>query len=251
MKTIIFILFMSLIVVALRAEEPFQVVKISPDIQLIRLSDQFYIHESFASTSQFGRFSSNGLLLIKNGKALMIDTPVDDDKTQQIYNYLKDSMNVKITTFIGGHFHEDCIGGMGFLKSVGVKCILGSLTHQQCISHNLPLPTLTFEKQFDFSFEGVKTECRYFGGGHTADNIVVFFPDSKIMFGGCLIKTLQTNSIGNIADAVLPEWPITVQKIKDQYTDIQYIIPGHGAFGGKELFDHTIKVALGAIETKP
>lgn len=61
-------------------------------------------------SENYGRFPSNGLIVIKNGQALMIDTPMDNDKTEQLTKYLKDSMSVDLAKLIIGHFHDDCMG---------------------------------------------------------------------------------------------------------------------------------------------
>ncbi len=227
-----------------------KVIIISDHLKLIQLTDHCFVHESVAYFENYGNVNCNGLIVFKNGKALMIDTPMNNEQTKELYTFMKDSMNAIVTTFIGGHFHEDCIGGMGFLKEMGVKCILGKLTHEKCIALNLPLPDLQFETTFDFSFEGLNTQCRYFGGGHTNDNIVVYIPEEKVFFGGCLIKSMDAQTIGNIADANIPQWTSTVKKVKGAFPDFEVVVPGHGAFGGKELLDHTIDIVDNYLKAK-
>ena len=123
MKTILFTLLISTIAFCGYTIEKTDTIFINDDIRLIQIEEGFYYHESFSVSPQFGRFSSNGMLIIKNGKALMIDTPFTNEETETIYNYLKDSLHTIITTFIGGHYHNDCIGGMEFLNFNGVKTI--------------------------------------------------------------------------------------------------------------------------------
>jgi metallo-beta-lactamase class B len=250
MKIIALTFLFSFLMISVKSSNFQKDITVSPDIRLIQLTENCYLHETWFSSSQLGRFSSNGLLVIKNGKALMVDTPFNNELTKALYEYLKDSMNVLITIFIGGHFHNDCIGGMGYLKEKGVKCILGTLTREKCMEYHLPMPDLTFKTQFDFSFEGLKTECRYFGGGHTEDNVVVYISEDRLLFGGCLIKTLECNNIGNIADAKTDEWVNTVEMIKAAFSDVEIVIPGHGVFGNKDLLDHTIEVVENYLKTK-
>lgn len=219
-------------------------IRINQDIELIEISEGFYVHKAISSLpgSSF-KFSSNGMLVIKNGKALIIDTPVTIEQTETIYNFLKDSMGVvMVETFIGGHFHIDCIGGMDFFKRIGVKTILNERTKQKCINLNLPLPDFTYDSIYAFNFEGIIVECHYFGGGHTADNTVVFFPESRILFGDCLIKSLDSPNLGNLQDAVVSEWKPTVEKIIKTLSPIKCVVPGHGDFGNDELLRHTIRL---------
>jgi metallo-beta-lactamase class B len=234
-----FVLFLPFMVNAI---SPDQNIRIDNDITLIKISEGFYVHLTTAEIPKFGRFPSNGLTVIKNGKALIIDTPVTNDATQSMVEYLKDSMGVQTKLFIGGHFHIDCIGGMEYLKKAGIKTILNSRTKIKCIENNLPLPDTTFDENYLFNFEGIPVECRYVGGGHTADNIIVYFPDQKILFGGCLVKTVNSPNLGNLQDAVVGEWKATIQRIIELYPTVNIVVPGHGDYGGIELLYHTIEL---------
>jgi hypothetical protein len=49
-------------------------INVDGDLQLLRLEDSVYVHITWHRLEQVGRFPSNGLIMIKNGQALMIDT---------------------------------------------------------------------------------------------------------------------------------------------------------------------------------
>ncbi|MCW3785751.1 subclass B1 metallo-beta-lactamase [Plebeiibacterium sediminum] len=213
---------------------------IDKDLQLVHLKDSVFVHISWSDSEQYGKFPSNGLIIAQDGKAIMVDTPMDNDKTEDLYQYLKDKMNIEVTLLIPGHFHNDCMGGITFLHSKGVNSIANLMTIQKSIELGLEAPKESFEKQRGIDFYGEPIECNYWGGGHSFDNITVWLPDRKILFGGCLIKNESSNSLGNLADAVVEEWDDTVEKIKSSYTDVDYIIPGHGMYGDSKLLDHTI-----------
>lgn len=213
---------------------------IDDDIQLVHIVDSVYMHVTWETSEKFGRFSSNGLIYVKNGQAIMIDTPVSNKKTKKLIEFLKDSLNVTISKLIIGHYHSDCLGGLEYIQSIEVESIANKLTIDKCKELNLSIPSSSFEDSLVFNFNGVKVECRFFGGGHTYDNIVVWLPEKKILFGGCLIKSMRSRGLGNLTDAVVEDWEQTVQKILDSYADIRVVIPGHGALGGEELLTHTI-----------
>ena len=78
------------------------------------------------------------------------------------------------------------------------------------------------------------------GAAHTVDNIVVWIPDEKILFGGCMIKELKANNLGNIVDADIDAWPKTLKTVRSEFSMAKIVIPGHGLYGGIELIDHTI-----------
>ncbi len=215
-------------------------IRVTTDIELIKINENYYIHTSWYDFPGSGRFPSNGLIFIKNGKALLIDTPNTNEQTLSLYNYLKDYLNAPITKIIVGHSHSDCMGGLSVLHEKGVESVAFTKTIHRCKSQKLPIPQKSFADSIVFEFEGEKVICRYFGAGHTVDNIVVYFPDSQILFGGCLIKSLNSRGLGNTKEADIEDWDRTVIKIREVYPAIKLVIPGHGPFGDYNLLDHTI-----------
>ncbi len=213
---------------------------IDDDIRLVHLQDSVYVHVTWHQDEQFGRFPSNGLIVIKQGQALMIDTPADNDKTMRMVNYLKDSMQVEVTRLIIGHFHDDCMGGLEYLQSLEIESVANEMTITKCRELNLPVPSTPFTDSLVFDFNGEQVECRYFGAGHSFDNITVWIPDKKILFGGCLVKSIHSTGLGNLSDAVVSGWDLTIAKLMEKYPDIKTVVPGHGNFGGTELLTHTI-----------
>ena len=219
-----------------------QVMVVDDDIQLVHLHDSVFLHVTWDNDETYGRFSSNGMVLIRSGKALMFDTPMDDEKTEKLVRWLKDKLSVKVTSVIIGHFHDDCLGGLGYLHRLGVISISNRLTAEKCRELKLPVTFIQFNEVLNFDFHGVPVECRYFGGGHTSDNITIWLPGMKILFGGCLIKSAESKGLGNLSDAVVDEWASTVERVMATYNDIGIVIPGHGNAGGQNLLEHTIRL---------
>ena len=215
---------------------------INDDIQLTHIIDSVYAHVTWEESETFGRFPSNGLIFIKNGQAIMIDTPFDNEKTKRLTDFLEDSMGVEVKKLIIGHFHDDCLGGLEYIQSKGIESVANKLTIDKCKELELPIPSTSFTDSLVFDFQGELVVCRYFGGGHTIDNITVWFPSKKILFGGCLIKSINSRGLGNLSDAVVKEWDVTVKKIINQYPNIEIVIPGHGAIGNSGLLTHTIEL---------
>jgi metallo-beta-lactamase class B len=216
--------------------------EIDSDIRLIHLHDSIYVHLTWHTLDQYGRFSSNGLIMIRNGKALMVDTPMDNDKTERLTRFLKDSLSVELTKLIIGHFHDDCLGGLGFIQRIGVESIAHSSTIEKCREVGLPVPSTPFTDSLIFDFQGEPVECRFFGPGHSFDNITVWIPEEKILFGGCLIRSADSKGLGNLSDAVVAEWDLTVKKLMKRVPGVQTVVPGHGDPGGVELLTHTIEL---------
>ncbi|WP_319501136.1 subclass B1 metallo-beta-lactamase [uncultured Draconibacterium sp.] len=242
----IFLLLVGIISVTLCYAQTDDKIVIDENIQLLHLQDSVFVHITFDELENFGRFSSNGLVIIRNGHALMIDTPMDNEKTEKLTSYIQNSFSAKVKKLIACHFHNDCLDGVTYLKSIGVESIANSMTIGKCKELGIPEPSTAFNDSLIFDFYGEPIECRYFGAGHTFDNITVWLPTEKILFGGCLVKSANSTNLGNLSDAVVEDWETTVREVKTKYPDAKIIVPGHGALGGPELLSHTIDLV--AIE---
>jgi metallo-beta-lactamase class B len=172
----------------------------------------------------------------------MVDTPMDNDKTERLVRYLEDALPVEVVKLLVGHFHDDCMGGLEYLQQIGVSSAANVMTVDKCVALGLPVPDTPFRESMVFDFNGERMECRYFGPGHTPDNITVYIPDKQVLFGGCLIRSQQSTSLGNLSDAVVGQWDATVEKIAEAYPDIRIVVPGHGDAAGPELLQHTIRL---------
>jgi metallo-beta-lactamase class B len=116
-------------------------IRISKDIVLKKIEDACYIHATRYSITQFGRFSSNGLVFVRNGRVLLIDTPNENAQTKFLYNFLKDSVHAVIKKIIVGHSHSDCMGGLGYLHKMNVESVSGVKTIQRIIC---PYPDMKY-----------------------------------------------------------------------------------------------------------
>ncbi|MEI7587754.1 MAG: subclass B1 metallo-beta-lactamase, partial [Runella sp.] len=77
---------------------------------------------------------------------------------------------------------------------------------------------------------------------HTVDNIVVWFPNEKVLYGGCLVKCMEAEDLGYIKEANLKAWPKTIRRLQKRYKNPRFIIPGHGDWRSGESLRHTLKL---------
>jgi metallo-beta-lactamase class B len=104
------------------------------------------------------------------------------------------------------------------------------------LQKDIPYQKIVYGNQ---QIDGIDLDIQYFGPAHSQDNIVVFFPKYDVLFGGCIVKSLDTKSIGNIEDANVINWPIVLDKMISQYRNVSIVIPGHGEVGNFDLLTHT------------
>ena len=208
-------------------------------VKITHLYDNFYVHTSFKLFNNVS-FPSNGLIVITKKGAILIDTPWDESQTFQLVDSLELLFHKKIILCIVTHSHDDRTAGLEVLKKKGVKTYSSKLTHEISIENNEKIADSFFSKDTVFNIDSLILETYFPGKGHTKDNIVIWFPKSKILFGGCAIKSIESKGLGNINDANLIEWPKSIQKIINKYPEIKYIIPGHMSWSSNHALTHTL-----------
>ena len=140
------------------------------------------------------------------------------------------------------HFHDDNTGGLKAAHDKGAISYSFDLTNDILLKRKKAIVNKTFITELKVKLDTIEIISKYLGPGHTIDNIVTWIPKYNIFFGGCMIKSLSSNNLGNIEDADIIEWLKTVEKIKNKYQSVEIVIPGHGKYGGIELLDHTIEL---------
>lgn len=221
------------------SQSGYQMIKVSSDIELIKLSEHAYMHVSYAEIPPYGRVASNGLVFINGGDAFLFDTPVTDLQTKVLIRWLKDSLKLNIVGFVPNHWHSDCIGGLVYLQSLKIKSYASQKTIEIARTKHLPVPTFGFKDSLQLKLGNKLIKCYYFGAAHTLDNIVVWIPSEKILFPGCMIKSMDSKNLGNTADGDLSAYPMTIDKLIKKFPSAKIVIPGHGAIGGFELIRYT------------
>jgi len=173
---------------------------------------------------------------------VLIDTGWGDWATEQIVKWVRNNLHKKVILCVSTHFHADRIGGVQTLEKMKIHAICTPLTASLAKQHGVAAPEGILPNDTTFRKGDIDFECFYPGKGHAPDNIVVWLPQQKVLFGGCLVKSLDTDDIGNLSDASLSEWPQTIQTVKNKFPDAAIIIPGHQGWSSTKSLDHTIEL---------
>ncbi|MCI4668155.1 MAG: subclass B1 metallo-beta-lactamase [Bacteroidia bacterium] len=214
---------------------------LAQDLEIYKLSERVYIHRTFQTVKGFGRFTSNGMVFVKDGQCVIFDTPPNVPYTDSLIKWIQDSLQAQIVGVVVNHFHVDCLGGLEAVHKLGIPSYASSWTQYLASKDSAIVPTKGFNRKKTLSVGGKKIILEFLGGAHTDDNIIAYIPSEKVLFGGCMIKSLWSNQ-GNTANANMFMWPETVKEVRRKYNDAEYVIPGHGKHGGLELLDYTIKL---------
>ncbi|HCZ35648.1 MAG TPA: subclass B1 metallo-beta-lactamase [Cytophagales bacterium] len=213
----------------------------SKHLIIIQIARNSFQHISFLQTNDFGNVPCNGLVVKSGNEAIVFDTPTNDSGSIELIKWISESIHCKVKAIIPTHFHNDCLGGLKEFKKALVPSFANQETINLAVLNKFEAPQNAFKDSLKLSMGNELVEVRFFGEGHTKDNVVGYFPSDRIMFGGCLIKELNANK-GYLGDANVLDWSATVRKIRGFYPDVQFVVPGHGDFGGKDLLDYTINL---------
>lgn len=212
------------------------------DLQIWQVSPHAYRHVSYLLTSDFGKVPCNGMVVVDGNEAAVFDTPTSVGASEILLKWIRESLHATVKFVVPTHFHNDCLGGLSVFHAHNIASWAHSNTISFAKEHGEEVP-LNGIVTFPFGIKvGKKTiKIDYLGEGHTRDNVVAYFSDEKVLFGGCLIKELGASK-GFLGDANVADWSKTVTKVKQSFPNTQVVIPGHGLPGGTKLFDYTIQL---------
>lgn len=209
------------------------------EIEVEKLSDDCF---KFATFETIGEepYPANSLLVRSGKEIALIDAPWSDYQADLINRKSIELFGKPITKAVFTHFHNDRVGGANFLLNMGVKCYTSKATAELAARDSVIITPGVFIPMENFDVMGV--ELYYPGAGHTTDNIVAYLTNEKILFGGCFVKSLESMSLGNLADADVKAWAASAKNLKTKYGTAKIVIPGHGEAGGPELIDRTLQL---------
>lgn len=226
-----------------RMKEPDSIYK-SDTLIIEKIANNVYVHISFIDVTGYGPFPCNGMIVVDENQAFVFDTPTTNSVSNELLNWIEKDLQKEVIGLMIHHFHEDCMGGLEEFKKRGIPSYASQLTFDLLQEKEEELPTDIFQDSISIPFGKTKFITRFFGEGHTKDNVVSYFPSKELLFGGCLVKEVNASK-GNLSDANVSEWPETITQIQTAYPALKLIVPGHGKVGGLELLDYTKELFSG------
>lgn len=223
-----------------QADQEQSIIYQSENLILIKLSENLYQHISFLETNSFGKVDCNGMIVLDNKEVIVLDTPTNIVSSIELLDFME-KQNWNVNAVVATHFHEDCIAGLDEFHKRKIPSYAYKMTIERLALQEKNVPQNGMDEEKTLQVGNKNVYLKYFGEGHTKDNIVAYFPDEKALFGGCLIKANGAGK-GNLEDANVKSWSQTISNIKNQYPDLKWVIPGHGKTGGTELLEYTIEL---------
>lgn len=239
MKSLVILLFLIIVSHLSLAQAPkTKVVYQSKSLVIQQLTKHTYVHTSYLQTNDFGNVPCNGLIVTNKHTSVIFDTPADSASSEELIQWITNTLHSQIKAVIPTHFHADCLGGLTAFHHHQIPSYASSKTIAFATKNKSNIPQHAFNDSLVFWLDKKEVTVNYFGAGHTLDNVVGYFPSEKVLFGGCLVKELNAGK-GNLEDASVADWPTTIQKVKTAFPKVKYVVPGHGKIGTVDLLDYT------------
>ena len=211
------------------------------EIQLQELTEGVWMHVSSYVYPHGKKLSSNGLVVKDGAELTLVDTAWGELKTVALIKAIKLEIDLPITRAIVTHAHSDRAAGVDVLESHGVTVFSHPLTQRITIEHGLPVPNNTLDAlaKRGTSIKLGKLTVFYPGPAHAMDNLMVWLPEEKILFGGCAVRAGISTSAGNTTHGDKASWIKVMHSVGKQYHNAKLVVPGHGEPGGVDLIEHT------------
>ncbi len=214
------------------------------------LTDGFHVYTTYKEYSGTP-FPANGMYVVTKAGVVMIDSPWDTTQAKPLLDSIAARHHLPVVLCIATHYHADRTGSFDILNRYGVATYASAHTARLCRKHGEQQPRYQFTSDTSFSVGGVTFNTFFPGAGHTRDNIVVWFPAARVLYGGCFVKSVEAADLGNLADADVARWPASIRAVIRRFAQAQFVIPGHQAWGGTESLRHTLALLTAGTKVAP
>ena len=196
-------------------------------LDLVKLKDDlFVIHNDYVPGNTTALVTSEGVVLV-------------DDKFEidhaNIMAQLKKVTNQPVKYVINTHFHGDHSGGNAKLQGLNAQVVASEAARQKMVETKMPgLPNVTLDNRLRLYLGGKRIEIYYLGRSHTNGDVVVLFPDHRVIAMGDMFTfgdaTPQLVDYAGGGSAV--EWTKTVDGALQ--LEFDSVVPGHGTVTNKQ-----------------
>ncbi|MDP9959968.1 IND family subclass B1 metallo-beta-lactamase [Chryseobacterium lathyri] len=205
------------------------------------LSSNLYLYKTFGV---FGgkEYSTNALYLITKKGVVLFDVPWQKTQYQSLMDTIKKRHNLPVIAVFATHSHSDRAGDLSFYNNKGIKTYATAKTNELLKKEGKATSNNLIKTGKKYKIGGEEFIVDFLGEGHTADNVVVWFPKYNVLDGGCLVKSSAATDLGYTGEANVQQWPLTMKNLQAKYPSSAKVIPGHDEWKGNEHVKHTLEL---------
>jgi metallo-beta-lactamase class B len=210
---------------------------------------------------------ANSLLVASfDGTVVLVGTPYTPEATRLVLDWARGRFRQPKFVAINTGYHVDNLGGNAALREAGIPIWGSDLTatllaqrgelirrwtltmvgdaQSDAAKVHAQIPYLPPDKLFPatdgytlmLGFEPI--QLLYLGPSQAPDKLAVYFPERRVLFGGCMV--LGRDRAGNLAEADVEGWQRAIGVLQSLPADV--VVPGHGERTDRGLLELTLDV---------
>lgn len=196
-------------------------------LDTIKVTDDIYvIHNEVVP--------GNVTVLITDEGVLLVDDKFEVDHENLVAEVRKLTTR-PIRYVVNTHYHGDHSGGNVKLQAMGVQVVASQQAQAKMIEVRQPgVPTVGVNSSATINLGGKRAELLWFGRAHTDGDLVVYFPQQRVLaagdmftFGDATPQLIDYSGGGSARD-----WTGTIDKVL--MLDFATVVPGHGTVTTKQ-----------------
>jgi glyoxylase-like metal-dependent hydrolase (beta-lactamase superfamily II) len=218
-----------------------------------QIEPNVYAYEDTLTTPSF-TFTTNSLIIVTSDGVVLVDGQDHEEQGDSLVNAIKEITRQPLKYVVIASDHGDHVNALPIVRAAFPKAIYISSPASLKTMTDLKRPIVATELVDDQrTLKLGETEIRILnlGRGHTGGDLVVYLPETKVMF---LSELYDRNIFPPMVTGYPTEWVATLKKA--QAMDVKWFVPGHGFTVGSpaelkaDLADFTKAVELVASEGK-
>ena len=211
-------------------------------LKITHLTGDFFVYTTY-NTYQESKVPANGMYVVTEKGVVMFDTPWDTTQFQPLLDSIQLKHNKRVLMCFATHWHSDKTAGLEYYTQQKIKTYTTVLTDELSKKNNKKRAEFLMANDTVFNIGQYTFETYYPGQGHTEDNIVIWFKNEKILYGGCLIKGADDENLGYLDDGNVTAYASTLKKVKKKCRKPLFIIVAHSDWENTNSLNHSIKMA--------
>jgi cyclase len=188
--------------------------------------DLFVIHNDFVP--------GNTTVLVTNEGVVLVDDKFEIDH-ENIMAQLKKITNQPVKYVINTHYHADHSGGNPKLQALGAQVVTSQQAREKMVEVKQPgQANITLENSVRLFVGGKRIEVYRFGRAHTDGDVVVLFPDHRVLSAGDMftVGDATPQLVDYAGGGSARDWPGTLDGVLK--LDFDQVVPGHGVVVSKQ-----------------
>lgn len=221
-------------------------------VTLSKIADNVWVHTSNYRIPGQAPIPVNGLVIVDGDDVILADAAWGELATISLLETVKKDIGKPVTKLITTHHHADRVMGVDAAEREGIQVFTHPDTPALAASKGWPVPNTSVSalREPQSRTKVGTIEIAYPGHGHAGDNLIVYVPSAKVLYGGCAVRGAEAKGLGNTRDADIKKWATSLAWAKATYPEAELVVPGHGKGADLSLIDRTLQMIASEVNSQ-